>query len=214
MEDAMLNVNDWWVGPHPLLQRATHVWMQGCPRRCPGCCNTEALEIGQGGLYWTPEQLAALCRDEPRGLVLSGGEPFFQAGPLARACELVRDCVPDIPIVAYTGYVIEDLLDVPGGAALLRQIDLLIDGPFEASQVSDSPIAGSSNQRLLLLSHRLTREHVAAANQPRIAVGIEQGRVRLVGAGAAVPHMHRLARFVGATSLGADETATTDPRAE
>ena len=211
MIDAVLNVNAWWVGPHPLFERATHVWLQGCPLRCPGCCNTEALEVDQPALQWTPERLAALCRDEPRGLVLFGGEPFLQAGPLARACELLRERVPGITIVAYTGYVVEELLDLPGGPALLRQIDLLIDGPFEASRPSDSPLAGSSNQRILLLSGRLTRDQVAAASQ-RIAVGIEAGSVRMVGAGTAVPHMQRLARFVAAAPLGIDEPVTTDPR--
>jgi anaerobic ribonucleoside-triphosphate reductase activating protein len=153
------------------------------------------------GLHMTPEQLAASCLVEPRGLVLSGGEPFAQAAGLARLCELMRAQVRQIPIIVYTGYVFEELFDVRGATALLRQIDLLIDGPFDASRLSDSPLVGSSNQRIFFLSQRLAREQVAAANRPQIVVGVEPEGVRLVGSGRTVPHMLRLTRALEAQPL-------------
>jgi anaerobic ribonucleoside-triphosphate reductase activating protein len=206
--NATLNLNGWWSGPHPLLGRATHVWTQGCPRRCPGCCNTGALDVGQAGVRMTPGELAAMCLAGPRGLVLSGGEPFIQAGLLARACELLRERVPDVPILCYTGYLAEELLDLDGGTALLRQVDVLIDGPFEASLVSESPLVGSANQRILLLTRRVSREQVSAARQPALVAGIGAGGVRMVAAGAQVPHMLRVARALAAAPLGTDDGAT------
>jgi anaerobic ribonucleoside-triphosphate reductase activating protein len=207
MTNATLNLNGWWAGPHPLLGRATHVWTQGCPRRCPGCCNVDALEIDGEGVRMPPEELVSICLAEPRGLVLSGGEPFVQAELLARSCALLRERVPDIPILAYTGYLVEDVLDVAGGAALLKQIDVLIDGPFEATRLVESPIVGSANQRVLLLTRRVTREQVAAARRPAVVVGIGADHVRMVGGGTQVSHMQRLARAMVARPLCADEPA-------
>jgi len=212
MASATLNLNDWWAGPHPLLGRATHVWTQGCPRRCAGCCNVEALDADHVGLQMTPEELAVTCADEPGGLVLSGGEPFLQAGLLAEACERLRGRVPDIPILVYTGYLVEELLDLDGGASLLRQIDVLIDGPFEASRVSQSPLLGSSNQRVLLFTGRVTREQVAAVRRPELVAGVEAGGVRMVASGTQVSHMLRVARALASAPLGADQAVTSDEK--
>jgi anaerobic ribonucleoside-triphosphate reductase activating protein len=210
MANATLHLNGWWTGTHALLGRATHVWTQGCPRRCKGCCNVEALDMDQAGLEMTPRELATICGDEPAGLVLSGGEPFLQAALLAEACGLLRRRVPDIPILGYTGYLVEELLDLDGGAALLRQIDVLIDGPFEESRLSDSPLVGSSNQRVLLLTRRVTREQVAAARHGRLVAGIADGHVRMVASGAQVPSMQRLARALALAPLEGHETATSE----
>jgi anaerobic ribonucleoside-triphosphate reductase activating protein len=205
MSNEMLNVNRFWAGPHPVLGHATYVWTQGCPRRCHRCCNVEALDMHTIGLQMTPEELAQACLSEPRGLVLSGGEPFEQAAGLARVCELMRERVRQIPIIAYTGYVIEELFDLRHAVGLLRQIDLLIDGPFDASRLSASPLAGSSNQRLFFLSDRVTREQIAAAGRPQIVVGVEPSGVRLVGAGRTVPLMQRVTRVLGERPLDGGE---------
>jgi anaerobic ribonucleoside-triphosphate reductase activating protein len=202
----VLNINAVWAGPHPVLSHATYVWTQGCPRRCAGCCNVDALDAGVTGIEMTAEELASICAGEPRGMVLSGGEPFSQAALLARACERVRARVLDMPIIAYTGYTIDELLGVSGGAALLREIDLLIDGPFDAKRLSDSPLIGSTNQRAFFMTRRISREHFAAAGRAQMAVGIGEDGVRLVGAGRIVPQMLRLTGALTSAPLGEDRS--------
>src|SRR5438045_9186371 len=59
------------------------VWSQGCPLRCPGCCNPEFLPF-KGGQTKTLREMAEWmerARDEfgVEGITLLGGEPFAHA---------------------------------------------------------------------------------------------------------------------------------------
>lgn len=134
------------------------VFAQGCPHRCPGCHNPET-QLPLGGKLIAPEELfayyakARLCR----GVSLSGGEPFSQAGPLADFAALVHESGGDV--ISYTGYLYEKLLrmaeESPDIQRLLHETDLLIDGPFVLAEKSlDLPFRGSRNQRLIPLTER------------------------------------------------------------
>src|SRR6516164_213379 len=71
------------------------LWVQGCPLRCPGCCNPELLPLrardGSDKLA-TVDELAreALATPGIEGVSLLGGEPFAQAAPLAELARRVR----------------------------------------------------------------------------------------------------------------------------
>ena len=60
------------------------VWVQGCARNCPGCCNRsmqpfEPREVvATDDLIRRVEKIGA-CSEIPEGLTLLGGEPFLQA---------------------------------------------------------------------------------------------------------------------------------------
>ena len=132
------------------------VFAQGCPHRCPGCHNPET-QLPIGGVNMAVSELYARYEAAKmhRGVTLSGGEPFIQAAPLAAFAALVHQGGGDV--ITYTGFVYEKLLQMaekdPGIAALLRETDLLIDGPFILAQKSLSlPFRGSRNQRLIPLS--------------------------------------------------------------
>src|SRR3954447_16315634 len=61
------------------------VWFQGCPLRCPGCCNPEFLPFKGGQtktLHEMTDWLARMC-DEIEGITFLGGEPFAHAVPAA-----------------------------------------------------------------------------------------------------------------------------------
>lgn len=127
------------------------VFFQGCPHHCPGCHNPETWAF-EGGQECTPEELVALAKRSPlcKGITLSGGEPFAQAGD--EMLEFVRLCrAAGFEVAAYTGYTFEQLLT---GTAeqreLLEAIDILIDGLFLLEQKSlEVPFRGSKNQRIL-----------------------------------------------------------------
>src|SRR3954462_13376105 len=71
------------------------VWFQGCPLRCPGCCNPEFLPF-KGGKTQTIGELAdAMTRardaDGVEGVTLLGGEPFAHAAGAAALAQAARD---------------------------------------------------------------------------------------------------------------------------
>lgn len=131
------------------------VFAQGCSHHCPGCHNPGTWDM-QGGQEMTLREIRKMLhkrRKNLRGLTLSGGEPFLQAGEMAAlACEAKK---MGLDVVTYTGYVYEELLtlELPGSQELLAVTDILIDGPFR-QDLKDISLAfrGSGNQRLLDLA--------------------------------------------------------------
>src|SRR5439155_12091236 len=68
------------------------LWFQGCPLRCPGCCNPEMLPFQGGDLLPVPAVAeavrAAAAEHGLEGITLLGGEPLAHAAggaALARA---------------------------------------------------------------------------------------------------------------------------------
>ncbi len=131
------------------------IWVQGCPLGCPGCLvpkswtewHAEALDMAIESLAdWVVD-----C-DDIEGLTLSGGEPMGQARALAELVRQVR-VRRYLGVVCYTGYRME-ALRTPEQRDLLAQVDLLIDGPYQAERHADLLWRGSSNQRLLDLTGR------------------------------------------------------------
>lgn len=129
------------------------LFTQGCPHRCPGCHNPETHALEGGSLY-APDAILARYAENPllTGVTFSGGEPFLQAGALARLAAAIH--ARGGTVVTYTGYVYEALAARAASdadvARLLEATDLLIDGPYvQALRSLDLPFRGSSNQRLL-----------------------------------------------------------------
>ena len=125
------------------------LFTQGCPHRCPGCHNPDTHDFG-GGTPVVLRDILADIRRNPllRGVTFSGGEPFCQSEaliPLAAALKSLG-----YHLMAYTGYVWEDLARDSAAARLLPYLDMLVDGPFVAARRSlELRFRGSSNQRIL-----------------------------------------------------------------
>ncbi len=159
MNVATVKKNDIANGPGVRVS----LFVSGCRHRCPGCFNREAWDFAYGVPY-TPETeaaiLQALSPDFVEGLTLLGGEPFEpenQPGLLA-LCRAVRRAHPGKTIWCFSGFRLEQLLDAspaaPGDAtvrmAFLRELDVLVDGRFEADKKNLALLfRGSSNQRIL-----------------------------------------------------------------
>ena len=125
------------------------LFTQGCPHRCPGCHNPDTHDFG-GGTPVVLRDILADIRRNPllRGVTFSGGEPFCQSEaliPLAAALKSLG-----YHLMAYTGYVWEDLARDSAAARLLPFLDMLVDCPFVATRRSlELRFRGSSNQRIL-----------------------------------------------------------------
>jgi anaerobic ribonucleoside-triphosphate reductase activating protein len=160
--DTLLNLAAWLPrssanGPGSRMV----LWVQGCPFRCVGCQNADYLEFRMNQVV-TVERVWQLFQQQPdlAGVSFSGGEPFAQAVALAELAELVRSIGKTV--VCWTGYRLEQLQlgQIRGAKQLLAHTDLLIDGLFLPQDVSDSPLRGSSNQRLHFFSERITKTNL------------------------------------------------------
>lgn len=135
------------------------VWVQGCPMRCPGCCNPELLRFGRGTptpvLELLERILSSHAREPLAGLSLLGGEPFAQAEGLAILAEHVR--AAGLDVMVYSGYTLEEIqsLENPGTARLLAATDLLVDGRYDRAKPDGARRwIGSTNQRMHFLTNR------------------------------------------------------------
>jgi anaerobic ribonucleoside-triphosphate reductase activating protein len=131
----------------------------------------------------TPEQvLERLDLETISGLTFSGGEPMEQAGGLAELARLARR-TKDLDIICFTGYRYERLLRNPpndGVTSLLRELDVLIDGPFVQRLADSRGLRGSSNQRIIHLTSRL-RDHDLESQQRKFEISIRNGELAFVG---------------------------------
>lgn len=136
------------------------VWVQGCDRRCPGCAAPYTWDM-EGGQPMAVDhllrQLEERVAQEPplEGVTFLGGEPFLQAGPLARVAQRAHEL--GLSVFCFSGRTIEELRasNDPEVAELLAQVDVLADGPYVQELRSfDRPWVGSSNQRFHFLTQR------------------------------------------------------------
>lgn len=137
------------------------LWVQGCPRRCPGCVSIHSQDP-QGGYWMEPGAIAMEIRlSRPDGITISGGEPFLQAKALAQMLGILREQMRcDLGVIVYTGYTLEELETVPDAGLLLPYIDLLIDGPYVRELDDGLSLRGSANQRVIPLTDRYRKPEV------------------------------------------------------
>jgi anaerobic ribonucleoside-triphosphate reductase activating protein len=127
----------------------TVIFFQGCPDHCEGCHNAKLLPF-EGGKSYTPEMLAReiLAKMTPihKGVTFSGGDPLAQSEELLQVIKILRKEKPNLNIWTYTGYLFEEVKSYP----VLKEIDVLVDGPFILSKRDISlPFRGSANQRII-----------------------------------------------------------------
>ena len=132
------------------------LWVQGCPLRCPGCCNPHMLEDRRESLEgWEQVADEIIATEGIEGVTMIGGEPFWQAGALAKVARKVREA--GLSVMVFTGQTVERLRRAgrQDYDAFLAEIDLLVDGPYvEKLFVDDRRWIGSSNQRVHFLTDR------------------------------------------------------------
>lgn len=163
------------------------LWVQGCLRNCPGCCNVDQLPLeprtvvpASAVCEWLA---AAQTAHGIEGVTFLGGEPLLQARGLADVARFAR--ARSLSVMVFTGYDLEDCRrdPLPGVPELLAATDVLVDGAY----LRDRPErvrnwVGSTNQRF----HYLTSAYDAAIEtDPRyrhvVELREEEGRLLLNG---------------------------------
>ena len=125
------------------------LFLQGCRLHCPGCQNPQTWDFDGGTLVSAAEVLGRIKANPlVRGVTFSGGEPFEQAAAVLPLAEELK--AQGYHLMAFTGYILEQLVQKPECRAFLEKLDLLVDGPYiEAQKSLDLRFRGSKNQRIL-----------------------------------------------------------------
>ena len=132
------------------------VWFQGCPLRCPGCCNPEFLPFKGGETKslseMTEELIRAKAESDIEGITLLGGEPFAHVEAAIGLARTAREL--GLSVMIFSGYTLEQLRD-ENQIQLLALTDILVDGPYVREQPdAQRRWVGSTNQRIHFLTDR------------------------------------------------------------
>lgn len=145
------------------------VFTQGCPHKCPGCHNPETHDPSGGHDVDTIDIIQQM-RKNPllSGVTLSGGEPLMQSAACLEIAKAAHQSF--LNVWAYTGYTWEHLMIEKDEErlALLREIDVLVDGPFiQAERSLELDYCGSKNQRLIDVKKTLEQGNIILWTPPK-----------------------------------------------
>ena len=161
------------------------VWFQGCPLRCPGCCNPEFIPFAGGD----PMTVAAVVSplEEARaegieGVTLLGGEPLAHAAGAGALAAAARE--RGLTVMLFTGYTLEQARELPDPAVaeLLALTDILVDGPY-VRELPDTARrwVGSTNQRIHFLTDRYRADDPCWQEPNTLEIRVRGGEVSVNG---------------------------------
>lgn len=109
----------------------TVLWLAGCEHHCKNCQNPITWDICGGLLFddsAKEELFTELNHDYISGITFSGGDPLHTKNreEVGRLIEEIHEKFPDKTIWVYSGYLWNDVKDLP----FMKYVDVLVDGPF------------------------------------------------------------------------------------
>ena len=138
------------------------LWVAGCNHCCRECQNPITWDPN-GGLPFTEAEEAEifteLDKDYIGGITFSGGDPLHPSNisTVTAFAKKIREKYPNKTIWLYTGFLWEDIRDLP----FLKNVDVLVDGPFvEAEKDVTLHWKGSANQRVIDVKKSLAQGSV------------------------------------------------------
>jgi len=165
------------------------IWVQGCCFRCPNCIAPDWIPMTEATLV-EPQVIADQILSIPNleGLTVSGGEPMLQATALLELFTSLKQH-RDLSIICFTGFTLAQLqakcdrnID-----AILRTIDVLIDGQYISGQNDNQGWRGSSNQVVhFLTSKHLTESRLFLERKRDVEIHFQYDATLLVG----IPPQH------------------------
>lgn len=155
------------------------LFVSGCNNKCEGCQNPQTWDINSGipiDENALDEIFETLEKPYISGLTLSGGDPMHpnNVETCYHICNYAKTHYPEKTIWLYTGYRIDDIWVKNGdwttsdvnltrdyGNAMLRYLDVLVDGKF-VQELADVNYhwAGSTNQRVIDVQKTLQKQEI------------------------------------------------------
>ena len=137
------------------------IFTQGCNHDCKGCHNPDTHDFAGGSI----KECSSIVNEFKEnflldGITLSGGEPFLQPTECTLLAQEARKI--GLNVVTYTGYTFEELYLKAERSKeimeLLRNTDILVDGPFIQEQRNILlKFRGSENQRIIDVKKTLNK---------------------------------------------------------
>jgi len=142
------------------------LWVSGCTHHCDECQNPITWDLA-GGLPFDQaaedELFEALGKPHISGITFSGGDPLhpFNREEVFRLAKKVRKELPEKNIWLYTGFLWEEICDVPE----IAELDVVAEGKF-VMDLLDPKIhwVGSSNQRVIDVKPTLESGNIVLHN--------------------------------------------------
>ncbi|TYB45422.1 4Fe-4S single cluster domain-containing protein [Actinomadura chibensis] len=146
------------------------VWLQGCTLACPGCFNPEThgrlgREVGVDELF----ACIAVLGGRIEGVTISGGEPLQQFRPLLRLLARIR-AETSLSVLVLTGYGWDEIVRMPGAAALRERVDVLLAGRYRRDRRLGRGLRGSSNKTVHLFTDRYTEADLDAVPDAEVII--------------------------------------------
>ena len=153
----------------------TSLFVSGCRHHCKNCFNQMTWDFAYGEPFTDEVQEKILTSCEPmwiNGLSLLGGEPFEPENQeaLLALLKAFHQRFPKKDVWCYTGFHFEEILGKSEKAArcftaisadLLKEIDILVDGPYiEAQHSIMLKFRGSANQRVIDVKQSLAADKI------------------------------------------------------
>ena len=124
----------------PSLNSTLNIYTVGCPFHCNGCQNKELQDINHiERKELDVHEIVRAVKDSfgiIQGICWLGGEPFFQFDSCLKISKELKEEMLNIPVIAYTGYTIEKLLEK--NSDIPKYFDLIIDGQWNGHPISDA----------------------------------------------------------------------------
>lgn len=143
----------------------TTLFVSGCTHNCEGCFNKEQQDFNYGNKFTkeTEDEFIQLTKNKQiKGVNILGGEPMQQImdDTLLNLLKRIK-LETDKPIWLWSGYTFEEIVNNPKRLEILREVDVLIDGKFQADKRDIMlKYRGSSNQRVIDVKKSLDQGNI------------------------------------------------------
>ena len=143
----------------------TTLFVSGRTHNCEGCFNKEQQDFNYGNKFTkeTEDEFIQLTKNKQiKGVNILGGEPMQQImdDTLLNLLKRIK-LETDKPIWLWSGYTFEEIVNNPKRLEILREVDVLIDGKFQADKRDIMlKYRGSSNQRVIDVKKSLEQGNI------------------------------------------------------
>ena len=168
------------------------IWTLGCLRNCPGCISPEYQFFDKSKEMTVEEIITKLRTYEFDGVTISGGEPFLWAHELSELVRRIKEEFTD-DILIYSGNTLKELVNKHDKDInyILKNIAVLVDGPFIQEQADDILLRGSKNQNIIIFNKKYLEDYKNYLKQEKMMdVVINGNDVHYIG--VPIPGIHDL----------------------
>ncbi len=128
------------------------IYTLGCPRNCPSC---ESPKLKVPNILQDVNVIDIINKLDLSGIegvTISGGDPFYQLDELEALVQFLSKKFDDILI--YTGYIYEEIKFLPQVKNIVKNISVLIDGPYIQELDQNERLRGSTNQKIIYFKQK------------------------------------------------------------